>query len=82
MPERTLFFDHFDSSAIRQGHWKLVRGNKRYKNRTWELYNISSDRCETKNLIDEHPERAEAMKAEWLDWAIRMKISPYYKHKH
>jgi hypothetical protein len=30
---RTLFFDHFDSSAIRKGDWKLVRGNTRYNDR-------------------------------------------------
>lgn len=78
---RMLCFDHFESSAIREGDWKLVRGNKRYLNRTWELYNIAKDRCETTNLIDQMPEKASALEAKWMDWAVRMKISPYYKHK-
>ncbi len=80
LQERTLFFDHFGSSAIRKGDWKLVRGNHRYNDRTWELYNIGSDRCETSNLIGEKPELAEKLEAEWTTWAKRVKIAPYYVH--
>jgi arylsulfatase A-like enzyme len=81
LPERTLCFDHFESSAIRQGDFKLVRGNKRYKNRTWELYNISKDRCETNNLIATQPEKAKELEKIWEDWALRVKVSPYYEHR-
>jgi arylsulfatase len=76
---RTLFFDHFDSSAIRKGDWKLVRGNTRYNDRKWELYNLSNDRCETVDLIESKPELARKLEKEWLSWAIRMKINPYYE---
>ena len=62
---RTLWFDHFTSSALRKGDWKLVRGNTRYNNRKWELYNLAKDRCETNDLILAEPQRAEAMKQEW-----------------
>ncbi len=81
LPERTLCFDHFESSAIRQGDFKLVRGNKRYKNRTWELYNIAEDRCETKNLIATQPEKAKQLEKVWEEWARRVKVSPYYEHR-
>ena len=81
LPERTLCFDHYQSSAIRSGDWKLVRGNNRYKKRSWELYNIAEDRCETKNLINEMPEKVEDLKKLWNKWAIHVKIAPYYKHK-
>jgi arylsulfatase len=76
---RTLFFDHFDSSAIRKGDWKLVRGNTRYNDRKWELYNLAKDRCETVDLIESKPELTNKLKEEWLSWAIRMKINPYYE---
>jgi arylsulfatase len=79
--ERVLCFDHFDSSAIRKGGWKLVRGNNRYKNRTWELYNLDEDRCETNNLIAANPGKAKELEAEWLAWAKRVKVNPYYLHK-
>lgn len=81
MPERTLYFDHFESSAIRHGDWKLVRGNKRYNNRKWELYNIKNDRCETKNLLDSNPEKAKELEKLWTEWAVRVKVDPYYQHK-
>ncbi|MCM8541627.1 MAG: arylsulfatase [Lentisphaeraceae bacterium] len=81
MADRTLCFDHFESSAIRHGDWKLVRGNKRYKNRTWELYNIGQDRCETNNLIQSNPEKAKELEKIWTDWALRVKVNPYYNHK-
>ena len=77
---RVLCFDHFESSAIRKGDWKLVRGNDRYKNRTWELYNLAEDRCETNNLIDSHSGKAKELEVEWLAWAKRVKVNPYYSH--
>ena len=78
--DRVLCFDHFESSAIRKGDWKLVRGNNRYRNRTWELYDLAKDRCETNNLIDSHAAKAKELEAEWLLWAKRVKVSPYYSH--
>ncbi|WDE97739.1 arylsulfatase [Lentisphaera profundi] len=79
LPERTIYFDHFNSSAIRKGPWKLVR--PRFNKRNWELYNIDEDRCETNDLSKTHPEMAKAMEKQWLDWAKRVKIFPYYQHQ-
>jgi hypothetical protein len=62
-----------------KGDWKLVRGNTRYNDRKWELYNLANDRCETVDLIESKPELAKKLKEEWLSWAIRMKINPYYE---
>lgn len=81
LAERTLCFDHFQSSAIRQGPWKLVRGNNRFNKRRWELYRIDRDRCEATDLINAHPEKAKALEAEWTAWAKRVKIAPYYRHR-
>jgi arylsulfatase len=78
LPERTLYFDHFGSSAIRKGDWKLVRCNVRLNDRKWELYNIAADRCETKDLISSKPELSEALEADWVEWAKRVKLSEYY----
>ena len=77
---RVLCFDHFESSAIRKGSWKLVRGNTRFNERTWELYDLSTDRCETKNLIQIHQKKAKELEGEWIAWAKRVKINPYYSH--
>lgn len=81
LPERTLYFDHFGSSAIRKGDWKLVRCNDRLNDRQWELYNIAEDRCETNNLVDKNPELFEELKKDWVGWAKRVKLAPYYQHQ-
>ncbi len=79
LPERVLCFDHFGSSAIRRGDWKLVRSNSRYNKGAWQLYNIGQDRCETNDLMESFPEKAEQLKKEWLDWAIRVKVAPFFQ---
>ena len=63
----TLFFEHVDGRAIRQGDWKLVAFSRTPKQ--WELYNLAEDQTETRNLADRYPERVAAMKAEWTTWA-------------
>jgi len=79
LSERTLCFDHFGSSAIRKGDWKLVRCNERLNDRRWELYNIADDRCETRDLISTNPELFQEMEQAWLSWAQRVKLSPRSK---
>lgn len=74
---RSLCFDHFGSSAIRKGDWKLVRGNHRYNKHQWELYNISKDRCETHDLIKDNPDKAKELLDEWAHWAKRVRVEPY-----
>ena len=78
LPKRTLCFDHFGSSAIRQGDWKLVRANTRVNKAAWELYNIAEDRCETRDLIKSYPERAKALESRWKEWAARVKLERYF----
>ena len=43
--------------AVRMGNWKGVRtGVSSNPNKQWEIYDLSSDQAETKNLADQHPE--------------------------
>lgn len=50
--------------AVRMGGWKLVSPPKS----AWELYNLTLDRAETRNLADEHPDRVAAMAKMFEDW--------------
>ncbi|OHE81239.1 MAG: arylsulfatase [Verrucomicrobia bacterium GWF2_62_7] len=59
-----LFFNHEGNRAMRMGDWKLV--SAREDEDTWELFDLSTDRGERKNLIKEQPERARVMEAKWL----------------
>ena len=60
---KPLFFQYTKGSAIRDGQWKMVRDTP-----TWELYDLASDRTETKDLAAKHPEIVQKMDAEWKAW--------------
>ena len=49
----------FWQGALREGNWKLVKG---------ELYNLATDPSEQNNLAGKEPERAQRMKALLQEW--------------
>ncbi len=61
-PHQSLYFHFGTDRALRQGDWKLVSA----KLGRWELYDMAEDRTELHDLAAEHPERVEAMSAEWF----------------
>ncbi|MFZ4599790.1 MAG: aconitase family protein, partial [Terrimicrobiaceae bacterium] len=50
-----LFFHHEGNRALRMGDYKLV--SAREDRNVWELFNLTTDRCEQHNLATEQPER-------------------------
>jgi len=56
-----LWWLHEGNRAIRVGDWKLVAA----KGDPWELYDLGSDRNETKNLAQQHPERVRDLERTW-----------------
>jgi len=48
--------------AIRVGNWKLVAKGK---DGPWELYDLGTDRCESKNLAGTHPDKVAQMSKLW-----------------
>lgn len=71
--ENPIFFEHEGNRALRKGKWKLVMKLLG----PWELYDIEADRTEQNDLIDEHPELAQALIAEWEAWAERADVGPW-----
>ncbi len=72
-----LFWEHFGARAVRQGDWKLVS----LANRPWELYNLAEDRSETRDLIQQFPERAKQLETLWEAWAKRAHVVPAPKRR-
>jgi arylsulfatase len=74
--KRTLYFQHLNHSAVREGDWKLVTLNDRDDSH-WELYNMSQDRSETDNQIHTHPDIAKNLKDKWHKWAKKVNVLPF-----
>ncbi len=64
-PHGELFFEHEGGAALIQGNYKIVRVGA---TSPWELYDLSVDRTETKDLAASDPTRVHAMSASWAAW--------------
>jgi len=65
-----IAFEHEGGRALLKGEWKIsaLRGSD------WELFNLSSDRTETKNVRDIFPQKASELIEIWNKWAEKMKM--------
>jgi arylsulfatase len=69
-----LFWERAGNRAVRKDQWKLVSTYPAY---TWELYDISADRGETKDLAGKHPEIVNTLSAAYFQWAEQTGVVPY-----
>jgi len=75
-PHDALYWRFGNQMAIRKGDWKLVKydptvdGAKVPLNTAGKphLYNLANDLGEIKDLIEEHPEKAQELQAAWDMW--------------
>ena len=81
LAERPLFFEHQGARALRQGRWKIVWSKNEPREITWELYDLEADRCETRDLAAQEPQRTKAMAEKWVEWARRVKVYPVFGEK-
>ena len=73
--ERTLFWEHEGNRAVRKGDYKLVAMH----NTPWELYDMSKDRSELKNLASAMPKKTAELRNDWEAWAKRVGAMPWDK---
>ncbi len=67
-PHEALYWRFWDQSAIRMGDWKFLKAGKREF-----LFDLSSQKQENENLIDQHPKKAKTMKKALVKWATELK---------
>ncbi len=57
-----VYFRHEDNRGLRAGNWKIVAAGE---GAAWELYEMSEDRGETRNLAAAMPEKVRALAQQW-----------------
>jgi hypothetical protein len=65
---KPMFWDFYESQAVRMGDWKLFRNGSGDR-----LFNIADDPSELANVIHEYPERAKQLAAELDDWVSTLR---------
>lgn len=60
-PERELWWAHEGNRALRIGNWKITA----LKEGPWELYDLSTDRAEQRNLAAKNPEKLKELTDLW-----------------
>ncbi len=57
-----IWWQHEGNRAIRVGDWKLVAAGN---TAAWELYDLATDRTETRNLAEQHPDKVGDLERRW-----------------
>ena len=71
--KRTLYWEHEGNRAVRKGNHKLVAMH----DTPWELYDLSKDRSELKDLSSTMPKKAEELRIAYATWAKRVGALPW-----
>ncbi|WP_306316751.1 MULTISPECIES: arylsulfatase [unclassified Streptomyces] len=69
---RTLFWEHEGNAGVRRDRWKLVR---KY-GQDWELYDMTTDRTETRDLAATRPDLVGDIAARYERWADEVGVIP------
>ncbi len=70
---KPLYWEHEGNRAMVDGKWKIVSNVRE----PWQLYNLETDRTETRNLAKDNPEIVSSMVSDYEDWAEKVGVIPY-----
>ena len=66
-----LAWEIFGNRAVRQGDWKLRWQYKPFGTGEWELFEVTKDPAERKNLANDNPEKLKSMLVLWDDFVLK-----------
>ena len=69
-----LAWEVFGNRAVRQGDWKLRWEYKPLGKGDWELFNLTTDPAEKKDLAAERPDKVKALIALWDDYVRKNNV--------
>lgn len=73
-----IFWERAGNRAVRKDNWKLV---STYPSFQWELFDLNTDRGETKDLAQQRPEVVNELSAAYFKWAEANGVVEYDKIK-
>jgi arylsulfatase len=79
MQPETYFWEHVGNKAMRKGNWKIV---KDIEDADWELYDMSTDITESKNLSKTNTALLNQMIAEYELWTKNNGVKVFVKGKN
>jgi arylsulfatase B len=71
-PHKELFWRMGQKAAFRSGDWKIVRNVKGKQNADWELFDLSKDMSETKDLAKVNPDKLAELIKLWDNYHSQM----------
>ncbi len=75
----SCFWEHLGHRAARQGRWKVVSDHSTGK---FELFDMTSDRTETRNVAAQNPAITRDLGAQWEAWKVRTGVRTWHPHMH
>ena len=67
--DRPHFLGGFSGGAVRDGDWKLI---EKFDTGSTELYSLTNDPCEEKDLSNQNPEKVAELKKKLYEWRDRV----------
>ena len=74
IPHEYIYWEHMGNKAVRWAKWKLVMQDEK---RTWELYDMDSDRSELNDLSYQYPEIVEKLSILYEQWEEKVGVEPW-----
>ena len=74
-PERGIPTAHEGARGYRLGNWKIVWGKRQKEPVQWQLFDLSKDPSEQRDLAAEHPAKLKELADAWMEWATKAGVN-------
>jgi arylsulfatase len=76
VPERGIPTAHEGARGYRLGNWKIVWGKRQSAPVAWQLFDLSKDPSEQRDLAAEQPAKLKELAEAWMAWARQVGVQP------
>ena len=76
VPDRGIPTAHEGARGYRLGNWKIVWGKRQSAPVAWQLFDLSKDPSEQRDLAAEQPAKLKELADAWMAWARQVGVQP------